>query len=926
MFTLRLLGPPLLEGPSGPISGRVAQERKLALLAVLALAEGRTLTRDSLAAMFWPESDQARARHNVADGVWIIRSALGNDAVLARGNLLTLNPDVVTTDVEAVEAALGSGDLVQAVRGYRGAFMEGFHVSGAPDFERWLDGMRARLAATHCAALEELVRKCLRAGEVTDAAAWAQRLAAADPFHTGRALLCMEALAASGDLAGAIRCGEEHGRLLGEELDLPPPPEIEERIRELRVSPPPVPGVRALAERALPQDTGGLTEGASHPEKGAAAPRASHPQEGAATERPSPSKTGASSERAFHREGGAAAANAFPSEKGASSEEAPPQEKDARPEPASLPDQGAPTLRPSYGATPFPTSLRRARPASLMAVAAATVIFLAWVVPGRMDGGAPDLVPDRIVVAAFENRTGDPDLDLLGRLAADVLIRGLTGAAVGEVILPSGIIGTGVSTDDGPRGPRQAQGLARELLAGIAVSGTIDPAPGGAQLVTTITLSPGSRVAFILDPEPVDPGDAAPALERLRSRVVGTLISHLGQKLAEHPFVVPTPSYESYRTADRATARFLKNRMGEAAELYRMAYELDTTAVGYLLWEGVSRFNLSDQRSVEAILDEVRPRGDELTPFDDAQFEWLEARHLGDLPRALRATRTARTIHPHSGVGGFQLARELLRSGRPGEALEVLLELDPYQGWLSRYLFYWTHVAGAYHFLGRHEEELAAAEEGYRQHRSSGLLTARLRALAALGRVPELRRTLRESTDPPLHALNAARALHRHGYREEAVAVAEEGLRALASAPLPPDTSPSLASTRRNQEARLLMAAGRLDEAGRVLLELLAESPTDRDLLGWAGVVEARLGSEAEARGRIELLDSLGRRPFTYGGYKVARAAIHAELGDDPALVRLLLEESHGEGWPLDYFHFTSLFDPVREHPDVRDFFELPRR
>jgi hypothetical protein len=57
----------------------------------------------------------------------------------------------------------------------------------------------------------------------------------------------------------------------------------------------------------------------------------------------------------------------------------------------------------------------------------------------------------------------------------------------------------------------------------------------------------------------------------------------------------------------------------------------------------------------------------------------------------------------------------------------------------------------------------------------------------------------------------------------------------------------------------------------------------------------------------------------------VARAAIHAELGDDPWMVRLLLEQSHREGWGLNFFHFTPLFDPVRGHPEAREFFEVRR-
>lgn len=846
MYNLKLLGPPVLTGPTGPVSGRVAQERKLALVAVLALTEGRTLTRDSLAALFWPESDQGRARHNVADGVWAIRDALGDDALLAHGNRLTLSPEVVATDVEAFDAAVREGGLVRAVDLVAGPFMEGFHISGAPAFEDWLGRERARLAAAHADALEELTREALGSGKRSESVAWARRLSTADPLNTRRALLCMEALAVSGDVAAAVRHGELHGRHLEEELGIPPPPQVEGRIAELRSSPPPVPPLRI---------EGRLEESATAPaEVGAPGPTAS----------------------------------------------------------------GAPPPRPTAR-----SGARRA--ASGVALVALVLLFVAWLVPGMTTADSPDPVPDRIVVLPFENRTGDEELDLLGRMAADVIVRELSRAGLGEVILPLDMVGMVVGTEDDPRGPREARLMAGELLAGVSVSGTIDPHPDGPVFVVIITTGPGSRVAAVPDPVPVDPEAPNRALERLGSRVVGSLAAHLGQALPEHPFVVRTPSYESYRLADRATALFLERRHREAAPLFRRAYELDPTAVGYLLWSAISLDNVSERAGAWEILEEIRPRRDELTPFDAAQFDWLESKLLGDRAGALRAARAAHAMHPHSGLGGYQLGLELLRSGFPGEALEVYLRLDPDRGWLARYQPYWNQFAQTFHVLDRHEEELAVAEEGYRRHPGSLLLNARVRALAALGRADELAWALREATTPAGSTVVAARALQRHGHDSLAVAVAEGGLRDLAAAPLRADASPAALTARRNTEARLLMAAGRLEEARAVFLDLLEARPTDRDLLGWTGFLEARLGLEAEARGRIQALEELGSQRFTLGGHTVARAAIHAELGDDPGLVRLLLEQSIQEGWVLHYFHFTPLFDPVRNHPEVRDFFQLRR-
>jgi DNA-binding SARP family transcriptional activator/tetratricopeptide (TPR) repeat protein len=849
MYLLRLLGPPSLEDLHGPVSGRVAQERKLAVLAVLARAENRTVTRDFLAGMFWPESDQSRARHNVADAVWVTRSALGERAVLSWGNRLTLNPEVVGTDVEALEAAFGEGGLARAADLYTGRFMEGFHISGAPEFEHWLDHERSRLLAAHTARFEALVREAVESGRAAEAVPAAMRLAAADPLNSRLAVLRMDVLAASGDSAGAIREGERHARLLDDELQIPAPREIEERIRELRHSPPPIPA--AGGEAATP---------------------------GAA---------------------GSAEASRVPV-------------------PARPPGLGAPGDPASTN--PHPSRPARATTLTVGTVVAMIVLLLAWGVPRVTSKPAADLVGDRILVVSFENRTGDPELDILGQLAADVVIRALSRAGVGDVVLPMELLTVGENVAAAPRGPRQARALAQRHQAGFWVSGTIDRHSGEAEFNTTVGTTAGSGVAAVLDPYGVDPRLPAPALERLASRVVGTLAAQLGLEPPQHPFVVPAPAYESYRTADRATSLFLDRRYDNAAAMYRQAYQLDTTAVGYLLWEGISQLNLSRYPRVWEILEELRPRRDELTLFDALQFDWLEAVVLGDRAGALRAARIAHTLHPHSGVGGFQLAQELGRSGYYEEAVEVFRRLDPDRGWLARWVYYWTNLAGAYHVLGRHEEELATAEQGYRRHPGPTLLSARVRALAALGRIDELHEALRQATTPGTYVV-AARTLRIRGQDVVAVDVAESGLRSLAVAPLPPQASSAERTVRRNQVSRLLILAGRLEEARNVLHEALLEDSRDRDLLGWAGFVEARLGLEDEARSRIATLEALGREPFHRGGPSVARAAIHAELGDDPALVRALLEQAHQEGWRLDFFHFSILFETVRDHPEVRGFF-----
>ena len=57
MFSLRLLGGLSLQGDRTTLTGPATQRHRLALLALLAVSGSRTLSRDKLIALLWPERD-----------------------------------------------------------------------------------------------------------------------------------------------------------------------------------------------------------------------------------------------------------------------------------------------------------------------------------------------------------------------------------------------------------------------------------------------------------------------------------------------------------------------------------------------------------------------------------------------------------------------------------------------------------------------------------------------------------------------------------------------------------------------------------------------------------------------------------------------------------------------------------------------------
>lgn len=234
---LRLLGGASIEGPAGPITGRAAQRRRVALLATLALTPDRPVSRDRLIALLWPESDTDRARHLLADSLYVLRSGLGEDAVLAAGDDVRLNPARIDSDVAQFERAVAEGDFERAVTVYAGPFLDGFFLPGAAGFERWVEAERARLAQRYATALEELAERAVARGDARAALECSRQLAAQEPYSARGALRLMRALDAAGDRAGALQHAQVHAALLRTEFDAEPDPEVAALAERLRHAP-----------------------------------------------------------------------------------------------------------------------------------------------------------------------------------------------------------------------------------------------------------------------------------------------------------------------------------------------------------------------------------------------------------------------------------------------------------------------------------------------------------------------------------------------------------------------------------------------------------------------------------------------------------------------------------------------------------------
>jgi len=274
MIELRLLGRLSLTSADGrEVQALIGQPRRLALLAYLAVASPQGFhRRDSLLPLFWPELDQEHARAALRQALHVVRDALGADAVASRGDEeIGLDVALVSCDVAAFERALRDGQLEEALDLYRGALLEGFFISDAPEFERWLETARARLQQAAAGAAEAMADRYESGNDLTRAVRWTRRSIELTPSDEGLVRHLMVLLDRQGNRAAALEAYEALARRVAAEYDADPAAETKALLAAVRarvqagppagrtgLDSPPFPSTAPLDdERRPPQRRGG---------------------------------------------------------------------------------------------------------------------------------------------------------------------------------------------------------------------------------------------------------------------------------------------------------------------------------------------------------------------------------------------------------------------------------------------------------------------------------------------------------------------------------------------------------------------------------------------------------------------------------------------------------------------------------------------
>ncbi|HEX6201776.1 MAG TPA: BTAD domain-containing putative transcriptional regulator [Thermoanaerobaculia bacterium] len=231
---IRLLGGFEAHGDASPVTSFESQKVR-ALLAYLAVHEGRSFSRDQIGALLWSDADPEAARRNLRQALYNLRQSLRElDGALRVDHQtvgLYARPEDSIDVVELVAAHRrglpGDGHVAvtplrRVAELYRGELLAGFHVRDAAAFEEWLARQQERLREVAIESLTALVDHFAARGEYEPAIAHGRRLVELDPLSEQAHRELMRLYVLAGRRRRALAQYDELVEVLRRELGVAP--------------------------------------------------------------------------------------------------------------------------------------------------------------------------------------------------------------------------------------------------------------------------------------------------------------------------------------------------------------------------------------------------------------------------------------------------------------------------------------------------------------------------------------------------------------------------------------------------------------------------------------------------------------------------------------------------------------------------------
>lgn len=590
-------------------------------------------------------------------------------------------------------------------------------------------------------------------------------------------------------------------------------------------------------------------------------------------------------------------------------------------------------VRPSH----VPLRSRPNRAQWFLASGAAIALLAAALIAGTRDRSNASLNSDgrRIVVAMFENQSGDSTLNSLQLLAADWMTREIAATPGVDMLFP-GVLYIQGRKASGAR--TTALELARNNGAQIAIAGTYYRSSDTLFFAGNLIDVESGRVIRALGPFPTKVSTPLEGIEALRQSTSVALASMLDLRI--HDFVSGTsalPRLDAYREFIAAEELHWRGDMKNALTHFARAGQLDSS---FLLVSARMAITARVADRCDIVDSIAVANAASLTSPSDEQRPWILAAVAGcdgNMDEVVRLQRGIVAQHPRSPLGKWTLAGALRRANHPAEAAAILGTFDPEHdlGWLpdTRRYFFWRELINAQHATGDYTGEWKSADKFahtppgpimsfYYKARS---FAGRHDPVAAVSMVDSIESVPPESFEPadssrirPIRAATTGWTIYgmseemlAHGYPIEARALARRAVKWVEG---------RTDEERREPEYRLMLAqahmmSGGYREAQTLLADLVRADSNNVAYIAALGRAAALSGDTATAR-RISA--SLVTKPGERGaGARILGRAEIALARGDRAGGMSILESLPYRLHPTDFLllHSVAGLAPLHDQP-----------
>ena len=582
-------------------------------------------------------------------------------------------------------------------------------------------------------------------------------------------------------------------------------------------------------------------------------------------------------------------------------------------------DGKRPSPSQPYPAAADPRAQRRRR--VLFAVGLGAIVLTA--VAGYVALRPPALDDTRVLVAPFEDRTGDPSLSGLAAQAATEIVSGL--ASIGMV---QPVDARSVAPEAGrARDLPSLRRLARGAGARSVVSGTIERRGTSVEFQIHLTDAATGDVLRPVRPVVWPAVEPTAAAAQVAQRVMAGYATHFDPRFHNYATISQPATYDAYRefrTGVRVGWEDEDSRPAAALDHFHRAIALDSAFTAPRIWVAFMHTLLGECRVTDSVAAAFQTAGARLLSSDQARIDSHVASCHGDPRGKYAAAQQLFRDAPELAENVTTLAFAAWTHNKPREVLTCLERLERTRQPASGRAYCGNLMIHAYHQLGQFREALQLTDRMRAEFPDDPLLERyQMRQWAALGDVERVNALIDQRLTKGSQEVLAGEdvlwigeELRGHGQLAAGRALCERGVAWYGTRP----SSQQATFDARMYVARLLFCAERWDQARVAYQRLAAE---DSNETGWQSGIyfRARLGALAARRGdsaEVARIDRWFAARDSLPRASCGRAVLAGFRGDRASALAFF-QFAWERGQPdFAEAHADPLLEPLRDYPPIR--------